>query len=242
MSVRTTIEGLADKLGYTITPKWREPNLPLASLLRDIFAVHAIDTVIDVGANVGQYHQFLRLEVGFTGDIYSFEPQPELATILNKLAEADPRWHIQHKALGSEDTELQLNVMAESPFTSFLEPENADNPQFAGLNEIKAQHMVPVRRLDGSDVGAGQAIYLKCDTQGFDMEVIRGATGTLSRIKAMQIEMGVQRIYKGLPHYTENLKELEALGFIPAGFVPVSRDANLGGIEFDAVLVRDHRC
>jgi hypothetical protein len=46
---------LATTLGYTVLPKWRLAQLPMAERLRKIFAANRIDTVIDVSANKGQY-------------------------------------------------------------------------------------------------------------------------------------------------------------------------------------------
>ena len=70
---------LAATLGYAVLPKWRLAQLPMAERLRKIFAAHSIDTVIDVGANKGQYRDFLRHHVGYRGSIVSFEPLPEFA-------------------------------------------------------------------------------------------------------------------------------------------------------------------
>jgi hypothetical protein len=61
----------------------------LASPLQELFAQLRIDTVIDVGANLGQYYEFLRDRIGFTGRIVSFEPHPDLAAQLKKRARAD---------------------------------------------------------------------------------------------------------------------------------------------------------
>ena len=53
--------------------------LAMANRLRDLFDRLGIKRVIDVGANEGQYGDFLRTEVGFKGLIKSFEPVPEFA-------------------------------------------------------------------------------------------------------------------------------------------------------------------
>ena len=59
----------------------------MAERLRKIFAANRIDTVIDVGANKGQYRDFLRHHVGFRGSIVSFEPLPEFAASLKAKAD-----------------------------------------------------------------------------------------------------------------------------------------------------------
>ncbi|WP_340313501.1 FkbM family methyltransferase [Rhizorhabdus argentea] len=227
------------KLGYSVTAQWRQPNLALATLTRQVIEAHAIDLIVDVGANIGQYRQFLRFEAGFDGDIVSFEPQPELAIILDDAARADERWTVQHCGLGSEDGELTFNVMEGSQFSSFLEPDNGAFHQFDEQNQIKARHLVPVKRLDRALSGVeGRNIFLKSDTQGFDVQVVRGATGILHRVQALQMELPIHAIYKGVQNYRDTLSELEQLGFTPAGFFVVSHDRKLAGIEFDCLLVR----
>lgn len=238
MAFTSLAERLCAKLGYSITARWREPNLALATLTNRIIAAHAIDLIVDVGANVGQYKDFLRLEAGYGGDIVSFEPQPGLAALLDEKAREDAGWSVHHCGLGSEEAELTLNVMEESPFTSFLQPDNGAFHQFDGLNQIKERHVVPVKRLDAVPLPGGRAIFLKCDTQGFDMQVVRGATGILDRVRALQMELPIASIYEGVPHYCDTLRELEGLGFTPAGFFVVSHDRKLAGIEFDCLLVR----
>lgn len=227
-----------DIFGYTIVPKWREQNLGLATLLSELLEKHAVDCVIDVGANEGQYRRFLRYEVGYLGALVSFEPQPELVDYLRAAAVEDKSWQVYNFALGSEEKELMLNIMERNTFSSFLQPDNSATPQFENPNRIRAQHKVSVHRLDSQALPAGaKRIFLKCDTQGFDMEVIKGAAGIISRVACIQMELGVTRIYSGLPPYYEVLADLDALGFQPAGFFPVSQNGNLSAIEFDCVLV-----
>jgi len=76
--------GIAKKYGYTIIPNWRLHSFTSAEHLRKLFEMLEIDLVFDVGANTGQYYQYLRNEVGYQGLVVSFEPTPNLAQILKK--------------------------------------------------------------------------------------------------------------------------------------------------------------
>ncbi|MDX1684415.1 MAG: FkbM family methyltransferase [Saprospiraceae bacterium] len=61
-----------------------------------------INTVLDVGANVGQYSTRLRT-LGFSGQIHSFEPLPEAFKELRSVSRSDGKWDIHNYALGSEE-------------------------------------------------------------------------------------------------------------------------------------------
>jgi len=82
-----------------------------------------------------------------------------------------------------------------------------------------------------------KAPYLKLDTQGFDLEVLKGANEFLRTIRALQTEVAVQTIYKGMPNYEEMLPSLGKHGFSWSNSFPVSHDPALGLIEFDCIAI-----
>ena len=85
---------IARAAGYELIPRWRLGNLALATHLQALFALLNVDCVLDVGANRGQYGTFLRREVGYTGRIASFEPQPACLRDLHAKASRDPLWEV----------------------------------------------------------------------------------------------------------------------------------------------------
>jgi len=79
--------------------------------------------------------------------------------------------------------------------------------------------------------------YLKIDTQGFDIEVLRGAGASLPGVKALQTEASIIGLYKGMPQYIDTLRYLDERGFDITGLYPVSRDSALRLVEFDCVMI-----
>ena len=75
------------------------------------------------------------------------------------------------------------------------------------------------------------------DTQGFDLEVIAGASGCLQHIARLQSEMSAVPMYEGMPDYLESPSTLSALGFRRSAVFPVSRTAELCLEEFDCVML-----
>jgi hypothetical protein len=103
---------------------------------------------------------------------------------------------------------------------------------------------VSVRRLDDvlDECLAGipdPRIFLKIDTQGYDLAVLGGASGCLHRILGLQTELSQKRIYEGAPHMVEALQFYKERGFASVGFFPIAKAADgLSVIEWDCVLNR----
>jgi len=83
-----------------------------------------------------------------------------------------------------------------------------------------------------------RSLYLKLDTQGYDLEVLRGAGRSLERIAALQSEISFIPLYAGMPAWRESIERIEALGFAVSGIFAVSREPTLRLVEADCVFVR----
>ena len=82
---------IARSFGYDLLPrkKAKIPSTRLVALLDH----HRINTVFDVGANVGQYGKRLRSS-GYKGRIISFEPLTAAHAELSRAAAGDPFWEV----------------------------------------------------------------------------------------------------------------------------------------------------
>lgn len=198
------------------------------------------DLVLDVGANVGQYAQALR-RAGYAGRIVSFEPVAEPFAELSRAAADDPLWEVRHHALGAEDGTAEINTTP-GTMSSLLGASDFGRSWSDKLTETRAE-TIEVRRLESvfDELTGGRPVraYLKLDTQGFDLEVFRGAGSALESVVAMQSELACLPIYDGMPRLQEQLTVYEEEGFETIGMFPVSRDPKtLRVIEFDLLMVR----
>ena len=240
--VKDSVLKVSRSLGYDIVPLREMKERDFALHLRELLARLEIDCVLDVGANVGQYHDFLRDRVLYEGSIVSFEPVSRHVELLRQRARADADWHIEGYALGAKDGSLPINVMVSDQFSSFLEPDNSRISEFADLNVPCHVETVTVRTLDVVMPVLQERLgferpYLKLDTQGFDIEVLQGAGESLRMARALQTEASVIGIYKGMPGYVDTIRYLEERGFDITGLYPVSRDSSLRLVEFDCVMI-----
>jgi FkbM family methyltransferase len=232
-----------DSVDYFLVPKSRTWRLHSAIHLKRLFDLLQIDCVLDVGANLGQYRDFLRDEIGFRGPIVSFEPIPWHARTLSERAKADESWVIEDYALGAGVGEAPFNVMRASQFSSFLAPDHAAVQCFETENQVDRLVTVPIKRLDEVFPGIARRfkcsrIYLKLDTQGYDLEVLKGAQTTMAQVQALQTEASVKPIYKAMPDYVAAIGAFEEFGFELSGIFPNNSGQFPNLIEFDAVMVR----
>ena len=85
-------------------------------------------------------------------------------------------------------------------------------------------------------------VFLKMDTQGYDLQVFAGLGEWADRIIGLQSELAVIPLYKGMPRWTEALAEYESCGFELACLAPVSRDPKTSRVlEFDCLMIRPER-
>lgn len=232
---------IADVFGYSLYNK-KKSHITLDLHLQKLFDDLNINCVIDVGANVGQFGSALR-NSGYDGRIVSFEPVSRVFDELNMRALNDDDWHTYNFALGSENECKEINVASASVLSSFKSlSEYAKSDFLDNKDNIENTEDVQIRRLDDifkdltSDL-SNPRIFLKLDTQGYDLEVLKGAFESIRIISGLQTEMSVTPIYEEMPGYIESLTMLRELGFEITGFYPVARDPkNLILIEFDCVM------
>ena len=136
-----------------------------------------------------------------------------------------------------------MNVTAESVWSSFHEPATDRLPAFfPEARQRERVERVEMTRLDDVfDEVTGHLtdphVYLKLDTQGWDLEVLKGARRIIDSVLALQIEIGMKQMYQGAPRYWETTEYLDQAGFDVSAFFPVSR-YRLAVVEFDCVAIR----
>jgi FkbM family methyltransferase len=123
-------------------------------------------TVVDAGANIGVYSQFLARCVGLGGVVHSFEPSPENFGRL-------------HAAL-SEFSNVRLNQLAVSDKTgdSLLyvsEELNVDHRAYPIEGETRRTLSIRTTMLDDYFKPGERVDFIKMDVQGYELHVLLGA-------------------------------------------------------------------
>ncbi|HEY9880632.1 MAG TPA: FkbM family methyltransferase [Leptolyngbyaceae cyanobacterium] len=210
--------------------------------LKTILEKYQINIVLDVGANRGEFSRDLR-DIGYTGKIISFEPVSSTFKVLEAAASSDLNWEVYNLALGRQNSEQTINVADSSVFASFLKSNDWCEQAFGESSVASREETVTVRRLDEvlnetvKDLDKAR-IYLKMDTQGYDLEVFSGLGSLSGRVFALQSEVSVIPIYQDMPHLTDSISLFEKHGFELAGMYPVNVDpSTLRVIEFDCLMI-----
>jgi FkbM family methyltransferase len=216
----------------------------LAAHLQALFALLRIDCVLDVGGHHGEYGHFLR-QLGYNGKIISFEPAPPSYAQLARRCAADPCWSAHPLALGATEGTARLHVTRDTLFSSLLQPNPYCFQEFGDLGVVEQVTSVPVRRLDslvqeGLIPEESRRVFLKLDTQGYDLKVLEGGGKFLDHVQALQTELSIRQIYQEMPSYLEAIPHLNRYGFELTAVVPITRDRYLRIIEFDGVLVKSN--
>jgi FkbM family methyltransferase len=162
-------------------------------------ALHGVDLVFDVGANKGQFGNNL-LGAGYRGKLISFEPLSDAHSQLRSAAKSYPQWSVAPRAAaGSKAGEVSINISANSQSSSML---NITAQALEGAPKAKfvATETVPVVTLDSYDQ-PDATTFIKIDTQGYELEVLKGATELLKTAKGVQLEMSFTPMYEGAPAF-----------------------------------------
>lgn len=234
------IHKLLQLIGYDL---YRYPDgcERLIPHLKRLLTAYRINGVIDVGANVGQFALNMR-SLAPDIEIHSFEPNPYVYNTLAANAARDKRWVTHACALGQSHGKIVLNITASSDFSSCRVANEFGARQFNDSLSVTEAIEVEMRTLDevldGISAEIKNSLLVKLDTQGFDMQVLQGATKGLKNAKIIVTEASLQPIYEGAALLPEVLEFMTSRGFTLSGFFPVTRSNNLGVIESDCVFVR----
>lgn len=153
--------------------------------------------VFDVGANVGDWSSALLSLLADSNmrevvDLYAFEPVPSTFEFLrNRLGAQNPVLHYEQVALSSINGEGVIYVSA---------PNAGTNSLYA--NSLQGdEQQIAIVRATATDFCKAHKIQkvqlLKCDAEGHDMEVIRGALPLLAdeKISILQFEYNHRWVY-----------------------------------------------
>jgi FkbM family methyltransferase len=197
-------------------------------------------TVIDVGANKGQFALAARRALP-QAILHAFEVLPGPLAILRRNLSGDAHFTAHALALSDAAGEAKFHVASREDSSSLLGVGAAQEAVF-DVREARAIR-VKTARLD--DLGLVETcpgpILLKLDVQGAELQVLRGAEGVLDRIALIYVECSYVELYEGQALFPEVRAWLEARGFRFEAAYNTHSDPKLGPVQADMLFRKIER-
>jgi FkbM family methyltransferase len=161
-----------------LLPSWPSPEEPEVGLMVHLYSCLPSRTAVDIGANVGNVSSRL-LEAGF--EVFAFEPHPTVFYQLSDRFSKDANFHCFPWAVGSSDDSRSLHIASETPgstrypdstlYSSLITHSMPDGLAFTGSVTVTVRSLESLHHSEHVPAAIG---LVKIDTEGFDLEVIRG--------------------------------------------------------------------
>ena len=244
MSLKTLlkrkISAILGSTGYEIrrvAPGANQMWLSCRSLVRS-----AKPLIVDAGANAG--HTAMEILTQFSNaEVACFEPDPDTFKVLEARLKGQARASAFCMALGDHPGAATFHRHQAHYVNSLLPSAPSDDAlPWKEMMQEQATITVRVETLDAWAAAHGHEsiAILKTDCQGFDLHVLRGASGlfNIGAIDIVVVEVLFVSLYAGQAFFDDVLGWLRERGFSLVGLYDVARTPGGAMAWADAVFVR----
>lgn len=237
LNYRQLIKAGLKRIGFDLV---RIKNNPRQTLLG--LKTRPIQTIIDVGANTGQFAQMIS-QFFPNAALHCFEPLPGPFAQLEEWSKSQHGRVIPYNlALGDSDAEVEMYLHSDHTPSSSLLPTTKLNEQYYPFT--KEQSLVAVRQttLDAA-LATAQAswapeILIKLDVQGYENRVIAGGSKVFSEASACILEVCLDGLYEEQARFPDLLMMLGNFGYQYVGNLDQVYADDGHCIYFDAVFIK----
>lgn len=226
-----------NRFGIDLLPLSRSPVAAYRGLQNQ-----GILTVLDVGANEGQFARRIRRLLP-DARVIAFEPLPRPFERLNRWAARQRGRAVARRlALGTDDRELVMHHHIDHDPSSSVLPTTPLNaalyPKMRNQEIVKVRQTTLDRALATEAEGPELEILLKMDVQGYEDRVLQGAPETIAKVKACLLEVGTLPLYESQASFEGLVAQLAKSGLRFAGVVDQVHDGRGKAIYVDALFLR----
>jgi FkbM family methyltransferase len=186
---------------------------PHEALVREINKL-GIESVIDGGANVGQFGLDLYRH-GFAGSIFSFEPVLSIFNTLELTANRYSKWHTFNLGLGQETSFETINISGNAGLSSSILDMNESHLTNFPDSHTVAREKIRLTRISDEIEKLDllpDKLAIKLDVQGFEYQALLGAGEFLNVIPVCFLELSLDTLYSGEHDYLSILNFLSEAG------------------------------
>lgn len=195
-------------------------------------------TVLDVGANVGQFTLVAR-RVFPKARVIAFEPLAAECERFLSVHAGDSQVKLVRAALGPERGEFAMHVAGARDSSSLL-PITANQAQlFPGTGETHREsvQVLPLAEAVG-DEELADPMLLKIDVQGFELQVLEACASVLSRVEFVYVECSFVELYAGQAMAGEVVAWLQKGGFALTGIGSLTQGPSGVSVQADFLFRR----
>jgi FkbM family methyltransferase len=172
---------------------------PVKSLLSRFFPDMQGGVVLDVGANIGQSATAL-LSLFPGADLHCFEPAPSAFMALSRNTARLPAVRVHHLAVGEVEGTVLITDAGTSTMNGISDTEGAK------VSSVRVDRFC-------RDNGIEHVRYLKVDTEGYDLHVLRGAAGILPDTDFVECEVSANEYNRYHVGYIDVFEFMTKAGF-----------------------------
>lgn len=211
--IRRCSDNFFNFVGNLLTPSWDSRLLGIRQL--------NIQTIIDIGANKGQFAQKMRRYFP-QAQIFAFEPLPLPYQQLQQWGDRQPnRVRTFNLALGDRVDKLEINSHVLFTASSSLLPTTklceSLYPMVREQERIIVHQSTLDREMERFARKLRPELLVKIDVQGYEDRVIRGGEKMLGQAKACILEISLDGLYEGQCQFRDIFPLLDNLGLRYAG-------------------------
>jgi len=198
-------------------------------------------TVIDGGANIGQFARAAHTCFP-QAKIISFEPLPDIARALRRNLSDAPNFKVIEAALGASDGQVEFYRHGYSQSSSVRKMLHKLDGLMSKDSEVE-RLQVPMLTLDTAlkDETFERPALLKLDLQGYELEALKGATGTLEQCSHVLLETVFDQQYVDEPIFDVIWEFLRSKGFAFSQPVNFAHGATGRIVQMDALFSASSR-
>lgn len=210
-------------------------HLVMAGVEHQAVLNRSLSTVVDIGANRGQFALAVRAISG--AKVVSFEPLPVAAKVFQNIFSDDSSVRLHVVAIGEKSEKKQIHLSARDDSSSLLEIGEAQPSFFPGTHEVGTLE-VRVGTLDEfiSKEEIVRPAMLKLDVQGFELQALAGCKSLISNFDYIYCECSFVELYKEQKLAADVIEYLHNLGFIFSGIYNPSYDCDGNCIQADLLF------
>jgi len=165
--------------------------------------------ILDIGAHSGQFHGWSKRVWPDIG-VFMIEANPLHKDTLNRLATENGDSFLI-SALGDEVREVTFYTRSDKPHTEGNSYYKENN--FWDIPQLVQESKVTLKKLD--DIFEDGAVFdlIKVDTQGSELDILKGGKNLVSKASAIILEVSYIEYNKGAPNQQETLDYMKKIGF-----------------------------